>query len=510
MKKEDILASCIDEVRAGRCTAEECLTRHPDLRDELQPLLEIAARMPSAGVTPSPEFVQRTRNRLKDMVQPSMDAKPRSVDRLNWLRPLTARPRLSLAGALVVLVLVLGAGSAVVYASQGSLPGDALYGVKTTAEDVKLALTRSHEARASTHLNLADRRTEEVLAQSTSGRNISTRALESIGKETDGAIKEMAEMKPEDTKMLVGRLSESTITQQTELQLILGRVSEDAKPAVKRALDTAHRGNVVAQTAYGSPGFLSLRPSVFDEQLDEEHFTLSGTFTAVEGEDWNVSGLLVKGVNTTLGTPTVGDGVRIEGLVDDDQTFIGRIAYQEGAPGEFALEGILDDISPDGATWYVGGIPISRPQGTAIPPLGSLLRIVGTAQGGTPTPTSVESWETEEDGEDDEDDEDIETSGTLVEVDASQGTITIDVAGAAVTVNIMAASISNQDGQALSMSDLESWEEEIGDVEVSGLYIDDDALYARYVSVEIEDEDETDIEDEEKTDDEEETSDDGD
>jgi hypothetical protein len=496
MKKEDILASCIDEVRAGRCTAEECLARHPDLRDELRPLLEIAARMPSAEVTPSPEFVQRARNRLREVTRPSMDDKPGPVDRLNWLRPLASRPRLALASALIVLVLILGAGSTAVYASQGSLPGDALYGVKTTVEDVKLALTRSHEARASTHLDLAGRRTEEVLAQSASGRYISTKALESIGQETDDAIKEMAEMKPQDTKMLVGRLSESTITQQTELQLILGRASEDAKPAVKRALDTAHRGNVVAQTAYGSPGFLSLRPSVFDEELDEEHFALSGTFTGVEGEDWNVGGLLVKRVNTTLETPTVGNGVRIEGLVDDDQTFIGRIVYQVGAPGEFALEGILDDMSPDGAIWYVGGIAIGRLQDTATPSLGSLLQIAGMAQDGTLTATSVEKLEREED------DEDVEISGTLAEVNASQGTITIDVAGARVTVNVGAASISNQDGRALGMNELELWEGELVKVEVDGLYTDDDGLYARFVSVEIEDQ--------EDTDDEEETSDDGD
>src|SRR5512137_2596731 len=100
MKKEDILASCIDEVRAGKCTVEECLARHPDLRDELQPLLQIAARMPSAGVTPSPEFVQRTRNRLREVAQASTDAKPRPANRSNWFSLLTARPRLALAVAL--------------------------------------------------------------------------------------------------------------------------------------------------------------------------------------------------------------------------------------------------------------------------------------------------------------------------------------------------------------------------------------------------------------------------
>jgi hypothetical protein len=192
--------------------------------------------------------------------------------------------------------------------------------------------------------------------------------------------------------------------------------------------------------------------------------------------------------------------VRIEGLVDDDETFIGRILYQEGALRGFALEGILDGLSPDGATWHVGGITIGLPQGTATRTLGSPLRIAGTTQDGTLTVTGVESWEREED------DEDVEIRGTLVEVDASQGTITIDVAGARVTVNILAASISNQDGRALSIGELESWEGELVDVEVDGLDIDDDSLYAGDVSVEIEDEEEEETEAE----DEEETSDDGD
>ena len=48
MRKEDILAGCIDEILAGMATVEDCLARHPRVGGELRPLLRIAASIKSA------------------------------------------------------------------------------------------------------------------------------------------------------------------------------------------------------------------------------------------------------------------------------------------------------------------------------------------------------------------------------------------------------------------------------------------------------------------------------
>ena len=43
MKKEEILAICIEEIRSGKSAVEDCIRRYPALEKELRALLEIAA-----------------------------------------------------------------------------------------------------------------------------------------------------------------------------------------------------------------------------------------------------------------------------------------------------------------------------------------------------------------------------------------------------------------------------------------------------------------------------------
>ena len=45
MKMEDILAQCIDDVKAGRSNVADCLARQPALHRQLEPLLTIALRI---------------------------------------------------------------------------------------------------------------------------------------------------------------------------------------------------------------------------------------------------------------------------------------------------------------------------------------------------------------------------------------------------------------------------------------------------------------------------------
>jgi hypothetical protein len=73
----------------------------------------------------------------------------------SWLRPI---PRLA---ALVLALMLLGTTGVVVQA-EDSVPGDALYGVKRVAESARMALTVGPLRRARLHLQLADRRFDEL------------------------------------------------------------------------------------------------------------------------------------------------------------------------------------------------------------------------------------------------------------------------------------------------------------------------------------------------------------
>ncbi|MBL7209353.1 MAG: hypothetical protein ISS52_04575, partial [Dehalococcoidia bacterium] len=258
MKKEDIIANCIDEIRAGKYTLEDCLARYPKLSDELRPLLKIAIGIKPKRRTPSPEFRQRARIRLLQAMQaPAADAERAGLDIFGWVRLPAPGRRLSFALIVAtVLWALIVAGGTTVHASRDSLPDDALYPVKTAVENLRLVLARTPEARAGLHFELAERRVEEVVAQSNLGRTMSTSALEEVAAQTDAAIREISNIPPEDSKALVGELSQSTVIQQVALAQISQAAPEAAEPALEQALDAARRGNLIAKVAYSNPACL--------------------------------------------------------------------------------------------------------------------------------------------------------------------------------------------------------------------------------------------------------------
>ncbi len=493
MKKEDILANCIDEILAGKCTLEDCLARYPNLNDELRPLLEIATGIQPERTTPSLEFKQRARNRLLEAMEPAPTrTKHVGAGIFGWLRPLAPARASPLVVTIIILTLLI-AGSTTAYASQSSLPDDTLYPVKTGVENIQLALTFSPEARASLHLRLAQRRIEEVVAQSSLGRDISTSALEAIAIQIDAAISEIDRLLPEGTKILLSQLSESTLDQQVKLGQVLGTAPEATQPALSQALDATRRGNLIAQIAYGNPDFLSSFPSVLDEELEGAYFEIEGTLLSAEGGTWNIGGLLIKNINSSQGTPTIGSRVEIKGLVQGGQIFISKIEQEDDTEEQVKIEGIFGGTSSDGTIWYVGGIPVDMSQNITPPPQGNQLELKGIIQNGVFIVTEMESEE-EEEGE-------VEIEGVLVQVqiDPDEQIIVIEIAGIQVPVNISEALIMDEDGRPLTLSDLESLIGE--DVQIAGVYRDDSLLFAEEVYVDVEQEEEDGVEEEDEEDD---------
>jgi hypothetical protein len=63
-KKEEILAYCLEEIRSGRKTIQECLAMYPELGEEIGSLLNLATKIQPITQNPSSEFKQRTRENL--------------------------------------------------------------------------------------------------------------------------------------------------------------------------------------------------------------------------------------------------------------------------------------------------------------------------------------------------------------------------------------------------------------------------------------------------------------
>ena len=166
MKKiEDILVQCIEEIKAGKASIADCLSRYPDLRQELEPLLRIALSIKEPlDIRPSDSFKIRTKVNLMEYIHanPAEKKTGKSIHQVNmgqawhakWLKAVTV------AVVAILVISTLGVGTA--YASQDSIPGDTLYPVKLGTEKFQRMLTTDDIEGVTLELKFASSRLEEM------------------------------------------------------------------------------------------------------------------------------------------------------------------------------------------------------------------------------------------------------------------------------------------------------------------------------------------------------------
>jgi len=135
---------------------EAALGLYPDLADEMRPALEasLAASLLAPDAHVSTEVMQRSRARLLGRAAELRGRAPQP-----WLA-FGVLPRLALASLVVMLILLLGWGG-LATASAQALPGDPLYRLKRTDENLRLTLTGVSK-RSELETEYAERRSSEV------------------------------------------------------------------------------------------------------------------------------------------------------------------------------------------------------------------------------------------------------------------------------------------------------------------------------------------------------------
>jgi hypothetical protein len=171
-----VLDDCLAQMRAGK-TLDECLRAHPAQAQQLRPLLQAASQVWENPIPRArPAAVQTGLNRLLASANfQEVSLVPVSSGRFaRYLSHVVGtlkiilfgktHSRLNLAFRLgAALVLVGFASSAVMLrASASSLPGDGLYGVKRTWENVTLSLTPDEQSKQHLLEQFAGERREEV------------------------------------------------------------------------------------------------------------------------------------------------------------------------------------------------------------------------------------------------------------------------------------------------------------------------------------------------------------
>ncbi len=468
MKTQDILAQCLADIQSGRATLDDCLENYPDLADQLRPLLEISLAIRPVGQPATAQFREKAHHHLVETMRlDEARAGVRSAGR--------HRAVLRVATGLAATVVLGALGAAgTVYAAQPSLPGDALYPVKTAAEQVQLAFRLTHEQKAFYHLKLAERRLDEVAALAERRPEADAAApAQSAAEELDLSVEEMGQSVPVAARPFAQRLSYSSFRQQVALDELVPAASPSTRDTLHNTIAVLRRSKLIADVSYDNSAFLASRPSVLDDTLEADRFEGAGTLTTVDDHTGRVDGLTLDGVAYPGKSPAAKSRVRITGLARGRRTFVTSIAEEATPQTETSVAGVFQGASDDGAVWKVGGIAVPISGAKDAPPMGDDLQIRGVSQDGIVNVSLVEASPRANKG--------IEIQGTLMHVDQKSGTITLVQAGIRVKVYTSEASILTGDNDNLSLADLEHHEG--NEVRASGVYREDGSLYARQVSV---------------------------
>lgn len=147
---------CLRAMEAG-ATLEAALARHPQLAEELRPMLQAVQSVRPSQVLRVPKQSEEA-SHARFMARARQLRQSRSRVAGGWWSQFSLVPRLAFA----VLALVLGSFG-VVTVSASSLPGDPLYGVKRSVEQAQLSLTPA-EARPALEREFEQRRLAEAQA----------------------------------------------------------------------------------------------------------------------------------------------------------------------------------------------------------------------------------------------------------------------------------------------------------------------------------------------------------
>lgn len=240
----ELLAGCLDAIRAGSATLDGCLAEHPAEAEALRPLLRLALSLtPAEAAAPDPAFRARARATLLQAIIAERAAGrwPRLRRRFAGARGGSRRLLPLPALAALLGAVLLAAGGGVVIAAQRALPGDALYPVKTSLEQLRLQLATGDAERARAYLDLAGRRADELRRAVQAGRG------DAIDAAASGYVRDVRDARASLLKAasvgqadpLAAELATRLARQQTLLQAAAAQAPNDVKPAVHMALGAA-------------------------------------------------------------------------------------------------------------------------------------------------------------------------------------------------------------------------------------------------------------------------------
>lgn len=246
----DVLSECLERLEQGRDGVEDLLAQHPELREELEALLDLALELRAMPRLRAPERLRRDPAWRRGLTSSPVDLPLWAAARAEQ-RPPSGRPERPAARRLRGTLgrLAAGAGGAglalllagsLATSTATSLPDEPLYPVKRLVEDAQLAIAPP-EARLELRLHRAQERMKETREMIERDRAdvVASLATEYV-REVDAVRQELENARaraPEPEQ--VGRVLTRLEANEQMLGAIVERVPEPARPAVARAVEVS-------------------------------------------------------------------------------------------------------------------------------------------------------------------------------------------------------------------------------------------------------------------------------
>ena len=283
------LETCLEAVREGRSTVDECLRAYPQHADALRPHLvaAVAVRQAYAAAQPSEAFAERARERFLvasgRRLEEAFDHEPSpSFFAAARVRFLAAAHRMrregqlaerreprwqrfvpstrALAGMAAALVLFFSFSTYTVASASSALPGDWRYPIKLETERVRLALAFSESDRRSVRLDIAAERAHEIEALTKNGDTIGTDELNRLASQTSALARDASDGGWNSKDL--ARLQDVSEKSNVVLQQAAPHVAPGAAPSLAKAVDVSQDALRVATAA-----IVATQPSVLKPTL---------------------------------------------------------------------------------------------------------------------------------------------------------------------------------------------------------------------------------------------------
>ncbi len=138
------------------------------------------------------------------------------------------------ASVLLALILTFGAVGGTVYASQDSLPNQALYGVKIFAEDVRLSLANQPQEKISLLEKFSQRRIEELQGSSEQGYELPQQTLLRLEQHTETMFELAAEQDEQDISQSLRQIRSMLQVHEESINQLKNKQNGNAAQALSR------------------------------------------------------------------------------------------------------------------------------------------------------------------------------------------------------------------------------------------------------------------------------------